>query len=82
LGKVKGTSKETREKFWEKQKKYSCPSCVIIDSNLCINKFVYEESLIYLGTKNFEKTKGYSAEWVTKMIRKENKENTVEILET
>jgi len=62
LGKVKGTSKETREKFWEKQKKYSCPSCVIIDSNLCINKFVYEESLIYLGTKNFEKTKGYSAE--------------------
>ena len=45
LGKVKGTTKEMRERFWSQQEG-DIP--VIIDSKLYINKFIDDKSLIYL----------------------------------
>ena len=45
------------------------------DSKLCINKFIDDEILIYLGAKKFEKTRGYSVEWIAKSVREENEEN-------
>jgi len=31
--------------------------------------------LIYLGARKFEKTRGYSVEWIAKSVREENEEN-------
>jgi len=45
LGKVKGTTKEMRERFWSQQEG-DIP--VIIDLKLYINKFIDDKSLIYL----------------------------------
>jgi len=38
--------------------------------------------LVYLSARKFGKAKGYSAEWVAKRTREENREKAVEILKT
>jgi len=52
------------------------------DLKLYINKFVHNKGLIYLEIRKFERTTGYLAEWIAKMIKKEGEEEAVEILRT
>jgi len=52
------------------------------DLKLYINKFVHNKGLIYLEIRKFERTTGYLAEWIAKMIKKEGEEEVVEILRT
>jgi len=55
---------------------------MIKDSKLYINKFIYNKGLIYLRVRKFERIKGYLAKYIAKKIRKESKEEVVEILRT
>lgn len=66
LEKIKETSQETMERFYEQLVKYTHPSTIINNSKSYINKFVKNEGLIYLETRKFGRTTGYSAEWIVK----------------
>ena len=66
LKKIKVTSQETMERFYEQLVKNTHLSTIINNSKSYINKFVRNEGLIYLKTRKLGKTTKYSAEWIVK----------------
>ena len=51
-----------RERFYELLEKDTYLLAITKDLKLYINKFVHNKGLIYLETRNFERTKDYLAE--------------------
>jgi len=66
LEKIKETSQEIMERFYEQLVKNTYLSTIINNSKSYINKFVRNEGLIYLKTRKLRKTTEYSAEWIVK----------------
>ena len=70
---------EKPKTFWGEQG-VSTDSSAITDSKIWLPKETINDFLSYFGARNYESPKGYSAEWIARRIKEEDKEEAVEIL--